>query len=43
MCQVTRARPVAVHASGEAHREIAPAMYNYGHLHVTFDDGSVGW
>jgi predicted dehydrogenase len=18
-------------------------MYNYGHLHVTFDDGSVGW
>ena len=23
--------------------EIAPTMYNYGHLHVVFDDGSVGW
>ena len=23
--------------------EIAPAMYNYGHLHIAFDDGSVGW
>ncbi len=23
--------------------EIAPAMYNYGHLQVAFDDGSVGW
>jgi predicted dehydrogenase len=44
MCQVTRARPVAVHAVGaRLTDEIAPAMYNYGHLHIAFDDGSVGW
>ena len=44
MCQVTRARPVAVHAVGvRLTEEIAPAMYNYGHFHVVFDDGSVGW
>ncbi len=44
MCQVTRARPVAVHAVGaRLTDEIAPAMVNYGHLHVVFDDGSVGW
>jgi predicted dehydrogenase len=44
MCQVTRARPVAVHAVGaRLTNEIAPAMYNYGHLHIAFEDGSVGW
>ena len=44
MCQVTRARPVAVHAVGaRLTNEIAPTMYNYGHLHITFEDGSVGW
>jgi predicted dehydrogenase len=44
MCQVTRARPVAVHAVGaRLTGEIAPAMYNYGHLHILFEDGSVGW
>ncbi len=44
MCQVTRARPVAVHAVGaRLTGEIAPAMYNYGHLDIRFDDGSVGW
>jgi predicted dehydrogenase len=44
MCQVTRARPVAVHAVGaRLTSEIAPSMYNYGHLHIAFDDGSVGW
>jgi predicted dehydrogenase len=44
MCQVTRAKPVAVHAVGaRLTDEIAPAMVNYGHLHLTFDDGSVGW
>jgi predicted dehydrogenase len=44
MCQVTRARPVAVHAVGaRLTDEIAPTMYNYGHLHIVFDDGSVGW
>ena len=44
MCQVTRARPVSVHAVGaRLTDEIAPSMYNYGHLHIAFDDGSVGW
>ena len=44
MCQVTRAKPVAVHAVGaRLTGEIAETMYNYGHLHIAFDDGSVGW
>jgi predicted dehydrogenase len=44
MCQVARARPVAVHAVGaRLTEEIAPTMVNYGHLHIVFDDGSVGW
>jgi predicted dehydrogenase len=42
MCQLTGAKPVRVHGIGvklwaEAEKQ------NYGHLHVTFDDGSVGW
>ncbi len=44
MCQVTGARPVRVHAVGaRLTSEIDAKMYNYGHLHVAFDDGSVGW
>ncbi|MBR0843440.1 Gfo/Idh/MocA family oxidoreductase [Bradyrhizobium liaoningense] len=44
MCQVTRSRPIAVHAVGaRLTDEIAPSMYNYGHLHIVFEDGSVGW
>ena len=44
MCQVTRARPLSVHAVGaRLTSEVAAAMYNYGHLHISFDDGSVGW
>ncbi len=44
MCQVTRAKPIAVHAVGaRLTDEIAPTMVNYGHLHLAFDDGSVGW
>jgi predicted dehydrogenase len=44
MCQMTGVNPVRVHAIGaRLSDEIAPDMYNYGHLHVTFDDGSVGW
>ena len=44
MCQMTGARPVRVSAIGaRLTDEIAPAMYNYGQLQVTFDDGSVGW
>lgn len=44
MCQVTDARPVRVHGMGlRLSDEIAPDMYNYGQLQVTFADGSVGW
>jgi predicted dehydrogenase len=44
MCQATRAKPILVHAVGaRLTSEIAPAMVNYGHLHLVFDDGSVGW
>ncbi|MFO1034124.1 MAG: Gfo/Idh/MocA family oxidoreductase, partial [Hyphomicrobiales bacterium] len=44
MCQVTGAKPVRVHAVGaRLTDEVKPGMYNYGHLHVSFDDGSVGW
>jgi predicted dehydrogenase len=44
MCQVTGARPVSVHAVGaRLTSELDAKMYNYGHLHVSFDDGSVGW
>jgi predicted dehydrogenase len=44
MCQVTGAKPIRVHAVGaRLSNEIDAKMYNYGHLHVAFDDGSVGW
>ncbi len=44
MCQVTGAKPLRVHAVGaRLTSEVADTMYNYGHLHVSFDDGSVGW
>jgi predicted dehydrogenase len=44
MCQVTGAKPVRVHAIGaRLTAEVHERMYNYGHLHVVFDDGSVGW
>jgi predicted dehydrogenase len=44
MCQMTGARPLLVSAIGaRLTDELKPGMYNYGHLHVTFDDGSVGW
>ncbi len=43
-CQITPAKPVSVHAVGARLADDLPAgMYNYGHLHVTFDDKSVGW
>jgi predicted dehydrogenase len=43
-CQITRANPRTVHAVGARLTEdLRPGMYNYGHLHVTFDDASVGW
>ena len=44
MCQMTGAKPVKVSAIGaRLTDDIAAGMYNYGHLQVTFDDGSVGW
>jgi len=44
MCQMTRARPIAVSTIGaRLSDEIAHDMYNYGQLQVTFEDGSVGW
>lgn len=42
MCQMTGAKPVRVHGIG-AHLSNEVKVYNYGHLHVVFDDGSVGW
>lgn len=44
MCQITDARPVEVRGMGlRLTEEIAPGMYNYGHLQVLFEDGSLGW
>jgi predicted dehydrogenase len=44
MLQITDATPVEVRGMGvRLTDEIDPAMYNYGHLQVLFDDGSVGW
>jgi len=42
MCQMTGAKPVRVHGIG-ARLSDEVKVYNYGHLHVIFDDGSVGW
>lgn len=44
MCQITDAAPVEVRGMGvRLSDEVAPGMYNYGHLQVLFADGSVGW
>lgn len=44
MCQICDARPVEVRGMGlRLSDEVAPDMYNYGHLQVLFEDGSVGW
>lgn len=44
MCQITDAKAVEVRGMGlRLSDEIAPDMYNYGHLQVKFEDGSVGW
>ncbi len=43
-CQITDAKPVAVHAMGlRLSDEIPEGMYNYGQFQVVFEDGSVGW
>ncbi|MDE0839269.1 MAG: Gfo/Idh/MocA family oxidoreductase [Kiritimatiellae bacterium] len=44
MCQMTGARPVRVSGLGvRLSHELPEGKVNYGHLQVTFDDGSVGW
>ena len=44
MCMMTGSTPTRVSAIGaKLTDEIDAAMYNYGHLQVTFADGSVGW
>ena len=44
MCQITDARPMEVRGMGlRLSDEIASDMYNYGHLQVLFEDGSIGW
>ena len=44
MCQMTGAKPTQVSAIGARLTEdIPPGNYNYGQLHIKFDDGSVGW
>lgn len=44
MCQITDSKPVEVRGMGlRLSEDIAPDMYNYGHLQVLFADGSVGW
>ncbi|MFL5259597.1 MAG: Gfo/Idh/MocA family protein [Hyphomicrobiales bacterium] len=42
MCQMTRAKPIKVHAIG-AKLTDEVKLNNYGMLQVEFDDGSVGW
>jgi predicted dehydrogenase len=43
-CQITPAQALTVHAVGaRLAGNLRDGMYNYGHLHVTFADGSVGW
>ncbi len=44
MCRMTGSRPVSVNGIGaRLADDITPGQINYGHLQVTFEDGSVGW
>tara|TARA_B110000908_G_scaffold128499_1_gene150923 strand:- start:2770 stop:3402 length:633 start_codon:yes stop_codon:yes gene_type:complete len=44
MCQMTRSKPIRVSGLGARLSNELPAdKINYGHLQVTFEDGSVGW
>ncbi|MET0244420.1 MAG: Gfo/Idh/MocA family oxidoreductase [Flavitalea sp.] len=44
MCQMTRSKPIKVHAIGaRLTPEIPETNYNYGQLQLHFADGSVGW
>jgi predicted dehydrogenase len=44
MCRMTGSRPVCVNGIGaRLADDIEPGQINYGHLQVTFEDGSIGW
>ena len=44
MCQMTRSKPIRVSGIGaRLSDELPEGKINYGHLQVTFEDGSVGW
>ena len=44
MCQMTESKPVRVSGIGaQLTNELPKDKINYGHLQVTFEDGSVGW
>jgi predicted dehydrogenase len=44
MCQMTRSKPIRVSGLGARLTEDLPeGKINYGHLQVTFEDGSIGW
>ena len=44
MCQMTRSKPIRVSGLGaRLSNELPEDKINYGHLQVTFEDGSVGW
>ena len=44
MCQMTESKPVRVSGVGaQLTNELPKDKINYGHLQVTFEDGSVGW
>ena len=44
MCSMTKSRPIRVSGIGaRLSDELPEGKINYGHLQVTFEDGSVGW
>ena len=44
MCQMTQSKPIRVSGVGaQLTDELPQDKINYGHLQVTFEDGSVGW
>ncbi|MFS8045609.1 Gfo/Idh/MocA family protein [Rhizobium sp. BR 314] len=44
MCQITDSKPIEVRGMGlRLSNDVKADMYNYGHLQVIFEDGSVGW
>ena len=44
MCQMTRSKPIRVSGLGaRLSNELPEDKINYGHLQVSFEDGSVGW